>query len=176
MQKSEETPKETGKIEPGKEKKVRKSKYAEEIVQLKMENQKLQDLYLRKAAEFDNYKKRTERESILWIQNANEQLIIKLLPVLDDMERSLSHIKENNNTESITQGTELIYKKLLDILDKEGLKPMTSVGEIFDPEKHDALIQVEKEGVETSRIIEEHLKGYYLNDKVVRHAQVIVAK
>jgi molecular chaperone GrpE len=65
---------------------------------------------------------------------------------------------------------------MVDILDKEGLKQMNTIGEIFDPEKHDALIQMEKEGEENGKIIEEHLKGYYLNDKVIRHAQVIVAK
>ena len=173
MSKSTTTKKETAK---NKEKKAHKNKYAEEIDKLKSELVELQDQLLRKVAEFDNYKKRTEREAIAWIQNANEQLIIKLLPVLDDMERSLSHRKQEDNSESFIEGAELIYKKLLDILDKEGLKQMVSVGEEFNPEQHDALLQVEKKGIDSGKIIEEHLKGYLLNDKVIRHAQVLVAK
>ena len=173
MAKIETAKKETVK---NKEKKQRKNKHLEEIEKLKSEVDDLQDQLLRKVAEFDNYKKRTEREAVTWIQNANEQLIIKLLPVLDDMERSLSHGKQENDSESFIEGTELIYKKLLDVLDKEGLKPMVSVGKDFDPEQHDALLQVEKNNIKSGKIIEEHLKGYLLNDKVIRHAQVIVAK
>ena len=176
MQKSELIKKKMNKTGSDKEKKVKKNKQLEEIKKLKQENENLKDQFLRKVAEFDNYKKRTEREAIMWIQNANEQLIMRLLPIIDDMERSLSHGKQDNNSESIIEGAELIYKKLIDILDKEGLKPMNSLGEDFNPEKHDALLQIEKAKTESGKIVEEHLKGYYLNDKVIRHAQVIVAK
>ena len=92
------------------------------------------------------------------------------------MERSLSHGKQDNDSESFIEGAELIYKKLLDILDREGLRQMIVMGEDFDPEKHDALLQLEKEDVKSGKVIEDHLKGYILNDKVIRHAQVIVAK
>jgi len=73
-------------------------------------------------------------------------------------------------------GFQLIHKNLVSLLDKQGLKPMLSIGEEFDPEKHDALMQVENKDVDSNKIVDEHLKGYIFNDKVIRHAQVIVSK
>jgi molecular chaperone GrpE len=147
-----------------------------ELSKSKEENALLKDQLLRKAAEFDNYKKRTEREFMDRVQNANERLISELLQVLDDFDRSLNHAEESNNSESLIQGLELIYKKMFAILEKEGLKPINAVGEEFDPEKHDALMQIESKDKKSGTIIDEHLKGYVLNDKVIRHSQVIVAK
>lgn len=147
-----------------------------EIKKLKEEKEHLQDQLLRKIAEFDNYKKRTEREFVERVQNANEKLITELLPVLDDMERALDHAKQSKEVNSLLEGTELIQKKMLGILEKQGLGPLPAEGEDFDPDQHDALMQIEKENVESGKIIEEHLRGYILNGKVIRHSQVIVAK
>lgn len=147
-----------------------------EIKKLKEEKEHLQDQLLRKIAEFDNYKKRTGREFIERVQNANEKLITELLPVLDDMKRALDHAEQSKEVNSLLEGTELIQKKMLGILEKQGLEPLPAEGEDFDPDQHDALMQIEKENVESGKIIEEHLRGYILNGKVIRHSQVIVAK
>ena len=152
------------------------SKQSNEVKKLKEENVLLKDQLLRKVAEFDNYKKRTERDFYDRVQNANERLIGSLLPVLDDFERSLEHAREANNTESLLEGVELVYKKMYSLLEKEGLKSLDAIGQDFDPDKHDALMQVESKEHESGKIVDEHLKGYQLNEKVLRHSQVIVAK
>jgi len=144
--------------------------------ELKNQYEELNDKFTRLVAEFDNYKKRTDKEYISLIQNANERLITDLLPVVDDLERSLEHLKEHNDFELMLNGLQLIYKNLFSLLEKQGLKAMISKGKDFDPEKHDALMQVEDDKVESNKIVDEHLKGYLFNDKVIRHAQVIVAK
>jgi molecular chaperone GrpE len=152
------------------------NKHLSEIKKLKEEKEQLKDQLLRKVAEFDNYKKRTERDFFDRVQNANERLITELLPVLDDMERALDHAEKSKEVDSLLEGTNLIQKKLKDLLEKQGLEILSAKGEEFDPDKHDALMQLEKENVESGTIIEEHLKGYTLNGKVIRHSQVIVAK
>jgi molecular chaperone GrpE len=151
-------------------------KTQDEISQLKNKNDELNDKYTRLVAEFDNYKKRTDKEFLLLIQNANEKLITDILPVVDDLERSLEHLKEGNDFDALLNGFKLIHKNLYLLLEKQGLKPMKSIGEDFDPEKHDALMQVENKKVKSNRIVDEHLRGYFFNDKVIRHAQVIVSK
>jgi molecular chaperone GrpE len=151
-------------------------KNLDKIKKLSKENQLLKDQLLRKVAEFDNYKKRSDREALQLIQNANEKLILDLLPILDDMERFFQHIEEQKNLDSVLEGSQLIYKKFVDILEKEGLEPMKAVSETFDPEMHDALMQSEDPKSESGTIISEYSKGYLLNGKVIRHAQVIVAK
>jgi molecular chaperone GrpE len=156
--------------------KGRAKKYLDEIKKLKEENEQLQDKLLRKIAEFDNYKKRNERDFFDRIQNANENLIVQLLPILDDLERCLSHTPATPEEDPVRDAVDLINKKLLSLLEKMGLKSFSALGEEFDPEKHDALLQQESEQQESGRIIEEHVKGYTLNGKVIRHAQVIVAK
>ncbi len=157
-------------------KKKKAARPKDETKKLKEEIFSLQEQLLRKAAEFENYKKRTEREFARIIQNAGENIITSLLPVLDDLDRSLEHARKSEDVESLREGMELISKKLYAVLEKEGLKPLDAVGKEFDPEKHDALLQVEKDGVESGTVVEEHLKGYELNNKVIRHAQVIVAR
>jgi len=156
--------------------KKKSNKQMLEIKKLKEEKSHLHDQVLRKTAEFDNYKKRTERDFYDRVLNANEKLIAEILPILDDMERAIDHAKNSNDVGSLLEGAELIEKKLHSILEKQGLQKMHAVGNEFDPEKHEALMQIEKKGVESGLIVEEHLKGYNLNDKVVRHAQVIVSK
>jgi molecular chaperone GrpE len=156
--------------------KGRAKKYLDEIKKLREDNEQLQDKLLRKIAEFDNYKKRNERDFFDRIQNANENLIIQLLPVLDDLERCLIHTTTVQMEDPLYTAVDLIYKKLIALLEKTGLKSFTSVGDEFDPEKHEALLQQESEQHTSGQIIEEHVKGYILNGKVIRHAQVIVAK
>ena len=156
--------------------KKKSNKFVAEIKKLRKEKEELHDQLLRKIAEFDNYRKRTERDFLDRVLNANERLITDLLPVIDDMERALAHAKESQDLKALIEGSELIYKKMTSLLEKEGLEPLESTGQDFDPEKHDALMQMESENVESGQVLDEHLKGYTLNGKVIRHAQVIVAK
>ncbi len=143
---------------------------------LEEENKILKDQLLRKAAEFDNYKRRTEKEFINLLDSANEELILEILPAIDDFERSLQHMEESENNDSHSEGIRLIYKKLISTLEKKGLKPIDAIGQEFDPDQHQALLQVESDKHESGSVVEEHLKGYKLNEKVIRHSQVLVAK
>lgn len=135
----------------------------------------LNDRLLRTAAELDNYRKRTEREIARIIQNANEGLIKDLLPVIDDFDRSLK-IENGEDERGLREGVEMIYQKLMSTLQGRGLEPMVSVDQPFDVDRHDALLQVEKEGTPSGMVLEEHEKGYLLNERVLRHAKVLVSK
>ncbi len=143
---------------------------------LELEKNALKDQYLRKIAEFDNYKKRTEKEFLAHLEFANEGLITELLPVIDDFERSLDHADKDENKDSLKAGIELIYKKFMAVLTKKGLKPIEAVGQEFDPEKHQALLQVDSDEYDSGYVVDEHLKGYAINNKVIRHSQVLVSK
>jgi len=164
-------------------KKPKKSKEQKKIEELQNKNKELEsqinqlkDQNLRKIAEFENYKRRTEKEFLAHLEFANEGLITEILPVLDDFERFLEHADNSGDKNSLKEGIELVYKKLYSVLEKKGLKVMEVVGEEFDTEQHEALMQVETDKQESGHIVDQHLKGYLLNDKVIRHAQVLVAK
>jgi molecular chaperone GrpE len=133
------------------------------------------DQLLRKAAEFENYKRRSETEFAAIIKNANEYLLMSLLPVVDDFVRSKKSARESRDVEAITAGVELIYNKMVKILEKQGLVPFESLGKPFDVEYHDALMQIPREDVPPSTVIEEVERGYMFNDKVLRHAKVVVS-
>jgi len=143
---------------------------------LEKERDELKDKYLRKAAEFENYKRRTEQEFATFSKYANEQLIVDFLPVIDDFERSLHVSKERREFGPFYKGVELIYNKLMKLLESKGVKPIESEGKPFDVDLHDALMQAPKDNIEPNTIVEEVEKGYMYNDKVIRHAKVVVAK
>lgn len=134
------------------------------------------DQFLRKAAEFDNYKRRTEADFLNIIRNANENLLLSLLPVVDDLVRSLKAGKDQKDPEGFYRGVELIFQKLSKELEAKGLLPFESVGKPFDVGYHDALLQVPRSDVPPHTVIEEVERGYMLNDKVLRHAKVIVSR
>ena len=138
------------------------------------EYKELQDKYLRLAAEFDNFRKRSAREYARIIETAEDGLILELLQVIDDLGRAISHDAED--LESFKQGTEIIYYKFGDILKKRGLREIKAIGEAFDPIYHEAVMQLEVEDKDDGIIIEEIQKGYFLNSKVLRPAKVVVAK
>ena len=126
------------------------------------------DKCLRLLAEFENYKKRTLKERIELLKYAGSEVIISFLPVLDDFERA-------QQAYPLSDGVKLVYNKLIAIFEKNGLKPMESKGKDFDPELHDALSNVEVEDpAMKNKVVDEIEKGYYLNDKVIRHAKVVV--
>lgn len=131
------------------------------------------DQLLRKAAELENFKKRIENETAQVIRFANEDLLLAILPVVDDLERSL---KNAENTESaFYKGVDLIRQKLLTVLQKQNVKPFDSVGKPFDVKYHDALLQVHGNTAPPHTVLEEIEKGYLYHDKVLRHAKVVVS-
>ena len=146
-----------------------------ELSKAREEINRLKDQMLRSMADADNFRKRKEREAAQQIQNANEQLILSLLPVVDDFERSLKMSGESD-AKQFREGMELISQKLLSVLSGAGVKPMDSIGKPFDVDQHDAMLQMEVEGVPAGQVVDEHARGYFLNDKVLRHAKVIISK
>lgn len=148
-----------------------------EIESLKEQVADLNDKMLRKAAEFDNFRRRKDKEFAELILVASEKTITSILPILDDLERTLKASEENkNDAKALSDGVLLIKDKLQKTLEEQGLKTIESVGKEFDHEKHDAMLQIEKEGVKSGIVVEEYEKGYLLNDKVIRHSRVIVSK
>jgi len=146
------------------------------IEELENEIADLKDKLLRRAAEFENYKRRTENDQLNLLKYAAESFIIKLLPVVDDFERSLQHIDNSSDTESIKKGLKLIYDKLVKVLDDQGVKRIESVGEPFDVNFHEALLQRKANDVAPHTVLDELEKGYMYKDRVIRHAKVIVSE
>jgi len=130
---------------------------------------------LRKAADFENYKKRTEAEIQNIVRYANENLILAVLPIVDDLERSLKAGKPADSDSAFYAGVELIYQKLHKVLDANGVTPLETVGKPFDVHFHDALMQMPTAEAEPHTVLEEVQKGYEMNGKVIRHAKVVVA-
>ena len=137
--------------------------------------QAYKDQFLRKAAEFENYKRRSEAEYLNLVRNANEGLISALLPIVEDLTRSLKAGSSQADGEAFYRGVELIYGKLMKVFEAQGLAPFDSTGSPFDVDYHDALLQVAREDVPPGTVVEEIARGYKLNDKVLRHAKVIVS-
>jgi len=153
-----------------------KTNLEEKITQLEQEVVEFKDKLLRKAAEFENYKRRTENDQLNLLTFAAESFIQKLLPVIDDFERSLGHVDEAQDITAIKQGLKLIYDKLMKVLDEQGVKKIESVGNPFDVDYHEALMQRPDDSVEPHTVLDEMEKGYTYKDKVIRHAKVIVSE
>lgn len=141
------------------------------------EAEKLKDMLLRKAAEFDNYKKRTEAEISNYIKYASEDIIKELLPVYDDLGRSVESVKkgETKDFETLKKGLFLIYDKFKSTLEKEGLREINSLGKEFDVDVNSALMMIPRDDVKPNTILEVVEKGYKLKDKVVKHEKVLVS-
>jgi molecular chaperone GrpE len=146
----------------------------EKIDELESEINQLQDRLLRKAAEFENYKRRTENDQLNLLTYAAESFIVNLLPILDDLERTMKHIDDDDNDDAVKEGIKLLYNKFNNILDAQGVKKIDSVGKTFNVDYHDALMQQKDESVPAHTILEEIETGYLYKDKVIRHAKVIV--
>ncbi len=144
----------------------------------KIENERneFKDKLLRKAAEFENYKKRRENEVAQLIEITNAELITALLPILDDYKRCIKSAQESEDFKVLFEGVKLIYKNFNKILENKGVKPIDAVGQSFDPEKHDALLQVDNKEHPSGMVVDEHLKGYVMNERILRHSQVLVSK
>jgi len=139
-----------------------------------LEKEKKEYLFL--MAEFDNFRKRTLKEKSDIIRNAAESVLKGLLPILDDFERGLDAIRDTMDAESVKQGMQLIYNKLVKYLEQNGVKAMESTGAPFDADLHEAIAMVPGDEASRGKVIDTVSKGYMLNDKVLRHAKVAVGQ
>ncbi len=138
----------------------------------------INDKYLRLYSEFENFRKRTNKERLDLIENASESLIKDILPIIDDFERALQTLEkeEDEKAQNTKEGMTLIYKKLLSTLEHKGLKPINAKGEVFDENLHEAVSQLPAQNEEDKgKVFDEVQKGYYLNNKVIRYSKVVVS-
>lgn len=142
---------------------------------LKQENSALNDKYLRLFAEFDNYKRRTQKERVELLQTAGKDVVVSLLPVLDDFERAIKATDNATEVSAIRDGIILVQNKLKSILGQKGLKEMNSLNQTFDTDMHEAITKIPAPSEELKgKVVDELEKGYTLNDKVIRFAKVVV--
>ncbi len=148
---------------------------AQQAPSLEEEIKAAQDRYLRLAAEFENYKKRVQKDQVEYAKYATERLLRELLPVLDNLQRALQHAQQSGGTNGLIEGVELTCKQYLEVLSRFGVRPIPSVGLPFDPALHQAVATVAPKGQAPNTIVEEYEKGYFLHDRVLRPATVTVA-
>jgi molecular chaperone GrpE len=148
-----------------------------EIEKLEAQLQEQKDKYIRLMAEFDNFRRRTAKERLELIQTAGKDVIVSLLDVLDDCDRAEKQIQGTEDTAQIREGVLLVFNKIRVTLQSKGVKEMKSVHEEFDVEKHEAITEIPAPNDELKgKVIDEVQKGYYLNDKIIRFAKVVVGK
>lgn len=164
---SEEKEKKFGKKKKSADKKA--EAYEEKIAEL-------EDRVKRQMAEFENYRKRTEKEKAAMFEMGAKSVIEKILPVVDNFERGLASIPEADKNGALAEGMNMIYKQMMTELENLGVKPIEAVGKEFDPNFHNAVMQVESEEYEEGIIAQEMLKGYTYRESVVRHSMVAVAQ
>lgn len=164
------------KEEDKKEKKADKKKAKADKKQdaLKEKVEELEDRVKRQMAEFENFRKRTEKEKTAMFETGAKSVIEKILPVVDNFERGLASVPEEEKGGAFAQGMEMIYKQLMQELEKMEVKPIPAVGEEFNPDFHNAVMQVESDEYESGVIAQELQKGYTYRDSVVRHSMVAV--
>jgi len=153
-----------------------KKKKDKKLEALENEKKDLSDKLMRQMAEFENYRKRTEKEKATMFSMGARSVIEKILPVVDNLERGLASVPEEARKDSVYEGMNLIYKQLTDELDKIGVKPIEAVGEEFNPNFHNAVMQVESDEYETGVVAQELQKGYTYKDEVVRYSMVAVVQ
>ena len=137
----------------------------------------MQDRYIRLSAEFDNYRKRTLREKIELSKYATEDLLIKIIPIMDDFDRALVHMETATDCAAMKDGIDLIYTKFSDFLKQNGIREIESLNNSFDVDIHDAIAKVPvQEDEKKGKVVDVVQKGYYLQDKVLRHSKVVVGE
>jgi molecular chaperone GrpE len=134
------------------------------------------DRFVRQTAELDNFKKRASREREDGIRFANEVLIKDLLPIVDNLERAVAHASGGGNGKPLIEGVEMVLKGFLDVLSKHGVSQIVAIGQSFDPAKHEAMAQLDSEDHPPNSVIDEHQRGYYYRDRLLRPALVTIAK
>jgi len=167
----ENIPESEAEITPVSDKKIPDEKLFEEKLA------EMQDKYLRLSAEFDNYRKRTLKEKMEISKYAGEELLKNILPFMDDFERAVKHMETTPDSSAIKEGIDLIYNKLSDFLRQHGVKEIESLNCDFNVDLHDAVtkIPVDEEG-KKGKIVEVISKGYFLKDKILRHAKVVIGE
>ncbi len=146
-----------------------------ELEEAKKEALENYDRYLRVSAEFDNYKKRVQKDRADLINYGNEKLIKELLPIIDSMERALNHGSNSQDIDAFVEGLRLIYEQLIVSLKKHGVESIESIGQEFDPNFHEAMMKVESDELDDNKIVEEFEKGYLLNGRLLRPSKVSIA-
>ncbi|MBS4042695.1 MAG: nucleotide exchange factor GrpE [Chitinophagaceae bacterium] len=148
-----------------------------EVEKLQIELAEQKDKYLRLMAEFENYKRRTSKERIDLIQSAGKDILVSLLDVLDDVDRAEKQLNANDDMATQKEGIQLVFNKIRSTVFSKGVKPMESVQQEFDVEKHEAITEIPAPSEElVGKVIDEVQKGYTLNDKIIRFAKVVVGK
>ncbi len=149
----------------------------EEVSRLKAENEELKDKYLRLFAEFENFRKRSVRERLDLTKTAAQETLSVLLPVLDDFDRAHKIAADTATEETFSEGVTLVYNKLNQVLRQTGLRKMDSNGESFDPEFHEAVTEIPAPAEELKgKVLDTIEPGYFLHDKIIRYAKVVVGK
>jgi len=169
--------KKEGKKEDKKEKQPETSeqKLNKEIDELKKAQAEEKDRYLRLAAEFDNYRRRTAKERLELIETASESVIKSMLPIADDFERAIAVLKDSKDSDASKQGTELIYKKMMEMLKNSGVTVIEAIGKDLNTDEHEAIAQIPaKDPKQKGKIVEIAQQGYKLNGKVIRFAKVVM--
>lgn len=156
--------------------KMTKAELLEKVEALQEKVHKNYDLYLRSQADMENIKKRNKKEREDWVKYANETLIKEILPVMDNLEKAISHSHNENSLDALREGVELTLKGLRDTLVKAGMEQVKAEGEAFDPCFHEAVSEQEDRSVEAGMILHELQKGYILNQRLIRPAMVVVSK
>ncbi|UPK42351.1 nucleotide exchange factor GrpE [Paenibacillus pabuli] len=147
----------------------------DEIARLKAEAEENQQRFVRAQADFDNFRRRTQKEKEELAKYASMKLVTELVPVIDNFERAMATVPEGTEVESFSKGIQMIFRQLETVLNNEGLTAMDSVGQPFNPEFHQAIMSVESDEYEEGIVVEEVQKGYMLKDKVLRPAMVKVS-
>ncbi|RLD89573.1 MAG: nucleotide exchange factor GrpE [Bacteroidetes bacterium] len=164
-----------GKGKGRKKKPTKEEKLLEEKEELQQKYNELNDRFLRLYSEFDNFRKRTAKERLELIKSASQDLIVDLLPVLDDFERGVKAFEDHHADPELIKGVELIYTKFYNILKQRGLKPMESMGKEFNTDWHEALTNIPAPSEDMKgKVVDVIQTGYLLNDKVIRYAKVVV--
>ena len=138
------------------------------------ENAEYKEKYLRLAAEFDNFKKMTLRETEKRAQNVKDSVILDVLSIIDNLDRTIDAMSNKKKNDPVSKGVQLIYSQAKKLLEKYSVEEIGSVGEEFDLDLHEAMMMVENENYPANVVVEEHLKGYKINGRVLRHAKVAV--
>ena len=143
---------------------------------LEAEVQEQKDKYLRLFAEFDNYKRRTAKERLELMQTAGKEMAVALLDVADDMDRAEKQIALDDDIAHVKEGVQLVFNKLRSLLQQKGIVAMSSLDTDFDVENHEAVTEIPAGEEKTGKVVDELQKGYYMNDKLIRFAKVVVGK
>ncbi len=172
----EEGKKKESKMKKAFSRKSGSSKLKEKNAELETELSEMKDKYLRLFAEFDNFKKRSVKEKLDLMKTAAQDTISSILPVLDDFDRAKLSAESEDNEEQLSEGILMVYNKIYAVMNAKGLEKMVPTGEAFDPEQHEAISEIPAGDEMKGKIVDTVQSGYILNEKIIRHAKVVVGK